>query len=159
MLVYAVAAVQLLVYLWAIPIHLAIRVDGGGGLRFGAGLSAFDRRAAGLRAARRLSQHDRQSNADFGRILRIIRRLTVNRLILEGRLGTGDAALTALACGALTALARGVGTRAARCRVAVKPEFPAERPAIALRVAVSFRAGPLVRALLLAGFDDIKGSV
>ena len=43
LIVNIVAALEALFYLCAIPVHLAVRVDG---LRVGAGLSAFGRRAA-----------------------------------------------------------------------------------------------------------------
>ena len=51
MIVGLVALMDALFYLLAVPVHLAVRLDG---LRTGAGLSVFERRAARRRAERKL---------------------------------------------------------------------------------------------------------
>ena len=106
--VYIAAAAQLLVYLWAVPVHLAFCVHLGDDSRLGVGFAVFDPGAA-LRQAWRGTPKRRDGNApDWRDVLRMMTRLRLSRAMLRGRLGLGDAALTAVACGGLAAAARGL---------------------------------------------------
>lgn len=147
MIVNLVAALEAFFYLCAIPVHLAVRVEG---LRVGAGLSAFERRVAGRRAARDLTREEKGGGKkrDYRRILRVLSRLQIDRAELTGRVALGDAAATALLCGGLNGLGRALGTRARRSRVDVRPDFGAGASALELSGMIRARSGKIILATL-----------
>ena len=146
MIVGLVALMEALFYLLAVPVHLAVRLDG---LRTGAGLSIFERRAARRRADRKLKT---ASGGDIGpnprRALQVLSRLRIDRAELTGRVALGDAAATALMCGALNGLARASGRRAGRLRVDVRPDFASEEVSVALSGMIRARTGQIILATL-----------
>ena len=153
--VYIAAALQLLLYLLCMPVHIALRAEGIDSLRLGVGIAAFDRRAARRRALRR-RRRGRQRTPRPGRLWRAALRLRLARVSVSGSLCLGDAALTALACGALAALARGIAVRADRARIDLRPDFAGERLRFALSGMVSARAGQIMIAILKAKLEGSK---
>ncbi|MDO4867814.1 MAG: hypothetical protein Q4C10_14885 [Clostridia bacterium] len=150
MIVYLVAALQALYYAARVPLILALCLRTGGEPSFGFALGAFRRRGA-LRRAQRSPcspKKKRRGGGSYG--LRLIRRLRPGRLSLEGTLCLGDAAATALACGAICAAAELFpADRPARVRVA--PDFDGSAPRCALSLTATLPLGRLLLTLLRAG--------
>lgn len=144
MIVYAVAVAQALFYILCMPVHVAVRCDG---LRFAVGLSLFDRRAARSKAAENLSRH-RPRRKRGGTNWRVLARLRFRRVALSGAFALGDAALTALALGALNALVGALSGRADHVRLDVRPDFAANALNVELRGMLTLRAGQIIRAAL-----------
>lgn len=148
---YIVALAEALFYLWSVPVTLAVVMDSGTGLRLGAGVSAFVRHRARRRALSDLSAaHGGSGGPDRGAMLRVLRRVRFDRLELTGRASLGDAAATALLCGALNGLGCGLGHRAGVLRVAVRPDFSNDFH-LELRGMLTARAGKVIAAALTAG--------
>ena len=141
-----VAALEALLYLCAIPVHLAVRIDG---LRAGTGLSVFERRAARARAERALRAPKGQGGApDYRHALRVLRRLRLERVELTGRVALGDAAATAMLCGGLNALVRSIRGRVRRMRVDVRPDFEAGAVRVELCGMIRARSGQIILAAI-----------
>jgi len=145
MLVNAVALLEALFYLCAVPVNLALRLRG---LRLGAGLSAFEWRAARKRAALDIAKPPKRNRGPAPRrALRVLSRLRIDRARLTGRVALGDAAATALACGALTGLARALSGRAGRVEVDVRPDFGGD-VAVELDGMIRARTGQIILAAI-----------
>ncbi len=147
--VYLVALVDALAYLGAVPVCLAFCAEGGAVPRFGVGLAAFDEAAALRRARRdmaRPSPRARRRKVGSPLVWRILKNLRPDRFALWGRLGLGDAAATALACGALRALAAALGLRALESEVELAPDFSAGSPRVNVRGMLRARAGQIIIA-------------
>lgn len=155
MIVYAVAAAQALFYLGATPLFVALRLRAGDGPRFGVGVGAFERRYALKKASQpRAPKERRGAKSPAKWVWRLARRARIEQLTLRGRLCLGDAAATALACGALTALAGGLG-RAKQTRIDIAPDFDSAAPRVELQGTLRVRAGQLVVAAAKCGIDEI----
>lgn len=151
MLVYLVALFEALAYLSAVPVCAALWVSTEGGLRAGVGLGLFERRFAYRRAQSNSEALDkgkpkRGKNGGIARGLTLLRCLRVDAVSLRGHLGLGDAAATALACGALQALAASLGARASRVELAVAPDFSGDGLSAELRGMIRARAGQIILA-------------
>lgn len=157
--VYLVALAESLAYLCAVPVCVALRLTAGSvpgarppsggdpGLRLGVGAGVFASRGAIRRAERRQAPLAAHGNRRGPELWPLLRRLSIERVRLEGRLCLGDAAATALACGAVNALAGAVPVeRPAQSRVL--PDFAAADAYCALRATLRFRAGALLLAAL-----------
>ena len=145
MIVYIVAAAQALAYLLSIPVNVALRLDG---LRTGSGVSAFDPGAAVRRAIAALSG-DQGKGPAFRRVWPVLRRVRFDRIELTGLVSLGDAAATALMCGALNGLGRSLRGRAQRLCIRVQPDFSDELR-LELRGMVSARSGQIMLAAIRA---------
>ena len=157
MLVPAVAALGALFCLWHLPLCLALEVTWRDGLRFGAGFAPVDARAAMARAAEAARTGGRARGSRSGRrFLRgLVRRLRVDEIRVEGTICLGDAAATALGCGAAAALLGGLGSRADRAWVDVRPDFGVQ-PGLALRGMVTVRAGHIIVAAAGSGLERLQ---
>ncbi len=154
MLPALVAFVEALFYLMCVPVHLALLLDDRGGLRVGAGVSAFVRRRARRRALRNLgSSGQRRGGMTPERAWAVLRRLRFERVELAGRLSLGDAAATSLACGWLTGLACALKNRAGFLRADVRPDFSNDLH-IELRGMLTARTGHIIRAIILERTDN-----
>lgn len=142
---WTIGAIEALFYLSCVPIHVALAVDG---LDAGAGVSAFGGARARRRALRDLAGPPRRGGP--GTLWRTARRVRFDRLELTGTVSLGDAALTAVACGALNGLAGGLRLRAARARVRVRPDFSNDFR-LQLRGMLTARAGKIIWAALNQG--------
>lgn len=162
MMVYVVALLDALIYLSAVPVCAAFCLNLRDGLRAGAGVGAFQSRGALRRARRQMARGGPVSigpNIGPGAALRFVRGLRVDRVSLQGRLGLGDAAATALACGALTALGAALRGRAASLEVDVAPLFDVDAPTGELRGMIRARAGQIIIAAARSGIRQITGRI
>lgn len=152
MLPYIVALAEALFYLWSVPVTLAVVMDSGTGLRPGVGVSAFVRHRARRRALADLAggAGEGSGGLDPGAVRRVLRRVRFDRLELTGRASLGDAAATALLCGALNGLGCGLRGRAAALRVAVRPDFSNDFR-VELRGMLTAPAGKVIAAALTVG--------
>ena len=159
-----------LFYLSTIPVKLAFCLRFGSGGGFGVGVAPFE-----ARFARKIALNRRDTgklpvrflrNADplallkgALRALNFARKhLRLDSLTLEGVLGTHDAALTALVCGMLNALGCALGCAAGRpVRIAVQPDFAADRLNGGLSGMISIRAGHIMLAALMGAFEYASG--
>ena len=157
-----IALAQALIYLCAVPVNLALVFDSRAGLKFGAGLSAFDPAAARGKAFRRLGRRGIKGRGRKRRVpvrfaWRFLRRLRLDRLSLRGTLALSDAASTALLSGGANALVYALGARARRVEAAVRPDYSASGERVALRGMASARSGQIMLALTRAGLEAFKG--
>ena len=158
MLVYLFAALQALAYLVAVPVCAAFWLSAEDGLRFGVGLSAFERRFA-LRRARRNGLRRRPAlkarrGGNMQRAWSVLRRLRGASVRLEGRLGLGDAAATALACGALRVAGTTLAGRENRVRIDVAPAFCDGGVCVELRGMLRVRTGQIILAAARSGIEN-----
>ena len=161
MLIPLVALLESLLYLAAVPVCAAFCVTSDDGLRSGAGAGVFRARGALLRARRAMRKprkRRKSGKADFRRVLALLRRLRLTRLTLRGTLALGDAAATALACGAVTALASTLRGRAETLEIRVTPDFSGE-PRLEIQGMIRARAGQIMLAAAQSGIDEIRGRI
>lgn len=146
-IVNIIALAQALFYLMSVPVNLAVRVNG---LRAGTGLSIFEWRLARKRAEDDLSATERPGGKgpDPRRALRVLRRLRADRLELTGRVALGDAALTALLCGGINALALSLRGRVRHMRADIRPDFDSEGVSLELYGMLRARSGQIILATL-----------
>lgn len=153
LIVNIVALAEALFYLCAVPVHLAVRLEG---LRAGAGLAVFEGRSAFRRARRdAASKPEGRSKApDLRRALRVLARMELESVRLTGRVALGDAAATALACGGLNGLARSFRGRTRRMRVDVRPDFGSDI-ALELDGMIRARSGQIILAALRVWIEEV----
>jgi hypothetical protein len=144
------ALIEALIYLASIPLCGAFALSTEGGLRFGVGVSAFDLRRA-LRHARRCRPvRSRRGKNGANQAWQILRRLKGARMGLQGRLGLGDAAATALVCGALRSLS------GARVTVDVTPVFSGDGLYLELQGMIRLKTGQIIRAIAINQIENIR---
>ena len=140
------AVIETLIYLAAIPVNGAFVLSTANGLRFGVGVSAF-----GLRGAMRRARRCRAAGKGRpGLSWDVVRRLRGARIRVRGALGLGDAAATALACGALRALGAG------RAVVDVTPVFDGDGLCLELQGMIRLRSGQIIRAMAMSQLENIR---
>ena len=162
MLVYIIAILEALAYVGAVPVWVAFCLSTEGGLRAGTGVGVFERRFA-LRKAREASRspiakEGRSRKGDLRRTLAVLKRLRNAGIRLRGRLGLGDAAATAVACGALQALGPALAARAGRVDIAVTPDFDSPELHIELQGMIRVRVGQIISAGVRSGMDALLHS-
>lgn len=148
-MVYAAAVAATLFYAANVPLCFAFFVRVEGGVRMGLGFRPFLRGAALARA--RAGEMPKPSPGKsavrlpakfwFFAALELLRRIEAVRVC--ARLGTGDAASTALLCGALQGIFSCLG------RADIAPAFEAK--ALEASGIVEIRAGNIIRAMAAAG--------
>ena len=144
------ALIEALIYLASIPLCGAFTLSTEGGLRFGVGVSAFDLGRA-LRHARRCRPVRARRGKGAGNLAwRILRRLKGARMRLQGRLGLGDAAATAVVCGALRSLS------GARVAVDVTPVFSGDGLYLELQGMIRLRTGQIMSAIAINQIENIR---
>ena len=161
MLVPLAAAVTCAVYLATLPVKLAFALRLGPEPRLGMGLAAFEGRFA-IRAARqnakplRLPGPKRGGTPGRRGLLRAIRVvLRGAELELSARFCLGDAALTALACGALGSLSGALAAAAGlRLSARVVPDFEATRASAEITGILTLRAGHSMGSALKSASDE-----
>lgn len=149
MFVYLIALIDAFAYLAAVPVCTAFYLNTEGGLRFGVGVSAFSPDAARDRATHDLKLVQLRAPSPGVKPLRLwrtVRNLRVEAFSLQGRLSLGDAAATATACGALTALACALGTVAGESQIDIAPDFDSAELGAALQGMIRARAGQIILA-------------
>ena len=158
MLYALVALAEALFYLGAVPLYAALLARSGEGA--GVGVAAFDPGAARAMARRRLTSGGKGGRKPgLGEIWPVLRRTRLRRLTLTGRLGLGDAAATALACGALTALGGALRGMAEEADVRVSPLFGETEIRVELQGMISATVGNIIAAAAKNGIDQITGRI
>ena len=165
-----ITAAVALFYLSAIPVKLefCLRFGKDSGFSFGAApfearfaqKIAFRRRSAGNLPKHLLKNADPIALLKGGlRALNFARKhVRLDSLTLNGVLGTPDAALTALICGALTSLGYTLSCCTSRpVHIALQPDFSAGRLSGELSGMISIRAGHIMLAALLGAFEYASG--
>lgn len=147
------AILETLFYLLSVPLNAAFALSTADGVRWGVGVSAFELRPA-LRRAREYRPVKRRLKSGAKPSWQFIRRLRGARIRLRGRLGLGDAAATAVACGALRGLASALAARAGRVEVDVTPVFAGE-VCLELTGMIRLRAGQIMTAMALSQIENI----
>jgi len=147
------AILETLFYLLSIPLNAAFALSTADGVRWGVGVSAFDLSPA-LRRARAYRPVKRRRGGGAMPPWRLVWHLRGARIRLRGRLGLGDAASTALACGALRGLASALAARAGRVEVDVTPVFAGE-VCLELTGMIRLRAGQIMTAIVKDQIDNI----
>ena len=161
MLIYLVALAQSLVYLAAVPVCGAFCVSSRDGLRSGSGAAVFRARGALRRARRDMARRAKKRKSpapDLKRVFRLVMRLKLAKLTLRGTLALGDAAATALACGALTSLASSLRGKAEALEIRVTPDFSGDAR-LELQGMIRARAGQIMLAAARSGIDEIRGRI
>ena len=152
MLIYLVAGLEALFYLCAIPVCAAFRVNTGSEMPIGAAVGVFAVRSA-------LKSPKVKKRGGGKQAFRLLRRLKGLSFTLRGSLDLGDAAATALACGALKALLPALGIKGQRVSVDISPRFGGSVPSVALRGMIRVRAGQIILAAARSGIDDLNGRI
>ena len=156
MVIILIAIVEALGYLSAVPVCGAFFLNTEGGLRLGVGVSAFERRFALRRAQRRAGLPLPAGKKAAGPLLRrALPHLRIDALSLRGSLCLGDAAHTALACGALRALPSLLAARAGKVEIAVAPDFDGDAPRVRLQGMIRVRFGQIIAAAAKGGIDAL----
>lgn len=162
MIVYWVAVIETLLYACAVPLHIAVCLKAGQGLKASAGFALFEKRFAESRAAKRLSGCGRSGRGD-GRtripgsirfLLRMLAPLRRSRIRVTGCVSAGDAAGTALFIG---------GIRAAECTLIpffpelsfnIVPDFNASISYVDIDGMITLRSGQIIVAALSAALKN-----
>ena len=161
MIVYLVAVAQSMLYLAAVPVCAAFCVSSRQGLRAGTGAGAFAGRGALARARRAMAKKARRRGKPglrYRRILSLLKRLKILKITLRGAVSLGDAAATALACGAMEALAASLRGRAEALEIRVTPDFSGDMR-LELQGMIRARAGQIILAAARSGIDEIRGRI
>ena len=159
MLIPVIAILDALIYLAEVPICLAFCIGGALPPRFGAGVCAFDEGAALRRAQRdmaRTAPHKPPRRGELSLLWRTLKTLRPDRFMLRGVVGLGDAAATALACGALRALAAALGVKAREAEIDLAPEFASDAPRVAVQGMLRARAGQIIVAAARGEMTNAK---
>lgn len=159
-----VAAVALF-YLGAIPVQFAFCLHLDHTLQFGTGVAIFEPRFARRRAMQAPpKERPRPSasleNRDVSLLIRagfralkhLLHHLPSRGLMLDGTLGTSDAAVTAMVCGGVNSL--GCALRAANvARLNLRPDFSADHVRAEVTGMISAPAGHIMLAALLGAYE------
>ena len=167
MIVSAIAAAVSLAYLAAVPLRVAFVFRAENGMRFGAGISAFEKRFALRMAARRLDAPKKAKKRRLPSLDTLSNWLRAGKYLLRhveldvrARLGFTDAALTALACGALGSLACAAGGATdGRVRAEISPDFSGTVFSGEISGIATLRAGHLMLAALIGAIDTAQGGI
>lgn len=161
----AITAAVTLFYISAIPVHIALRLRVGPDNFFGFGISAFEPRFALKQSLQSRSFRRRKSSVKKEAITDILKgalrslkyasdHTKIDRIRLEGRFGSGDAALTALVCGCATAADHALHcTVGKKVHISLQPDFSTDVLQAELIGMISIRAGHIMLAALLGAFQ------
>ena len=157
-----VTAAVSLFYLGAIPICFAFHWHSGTG--FGYGISVFEGRFARKQSLRPRpkKQAKPKPRPKIKDVLPALKYLLkhLEFFHLDGTLGVGDAAATALLCGGVQSVGyvlEGVSNR--RVHIALTPDFSADRIQADLSGMISLRAGHIMLAALLGVYEYASGRI
>ena len=171
MIVPFAAAGALIFYLSAVPLKIAFVLRAGEKFGFGVGVSAFEGRFARAAAEKNIGRKSRRRSKkiSLNRIVlksilksarHILRHARLEAFSARGSVSLGDAALTALVCGAAGSVLAAVSAPAqARIECALQPDFSSPGIALAGEVSgiVSLRAGHIMLAALIGAIDYGNG--
>ena len=160
---YFAAAAMLGIYLYNLPLKFAFVWRAH---RFGFGFGIFERRAALRRAEKRLGESKppkKRMKFTPGRLkfaaqtgARLLARLKVESFSARLLIGAGDAARTALLCGAVMGVGHALRGAADTGRVDIRPEFAGNCFEGEIRGVVALRAGDILSAAALGALENIR---
>ena len=149
-----VASLTILFYLSAIPVHITFWLQIGAETRHGIGISIFEPRfllklppekRKNPKPSPKLHPADALSAAKAA-----LHHIRIDRFRLHGSFGTSDAAVTALICGAVSAVSCIAPPNTNLC---LQPDFSCSRLQLDLTGMISMRAGHIMTAALLGAFQ------
>lgn len=149
-----VASALTLFYIAAIPVHIVFRLKTGANEPFQVGISLFEprfvlkpvpRKKKNFSPPKEFHPLDTLSAAKAA-----LRHLKIDQIRLDGEFGSGDAALTALICGGISALSCMAAKHAS---LKLIPDFCADCLQIDLTGMISMRIGHIMTAALLGAFQ------
>lgn len=170
MLVYLTAAAVAAFYIANVPVRVALSLEIGSNSRLTVGVGLF-RRDWMLRSVFYLSPDAIQgrirkykgarSKLSLGSGLRyLLKRTNPERMWVKMRLGTNDAAHTAVWCGLAEAAARGVAPFWRRGTVIhIVPEYREARLTLSLGGILSYKLGHIMAAVVFILTKTIKGRI
>ena len=155
-MVYTAALATILFYAANVPLCVAFFAKLGEEARFGIGISTFEGRLALKSASENPMKLQGKKGMPHPSVRFLLKALweilrKTKPLKLYARIGTGDAALTALLCGAVSGIAPFFE------RSDIAPVF--EKPYLELSGIIEIRAGNIIRAMALAGLQSIRRSI
>lgn len=155
MLLPTIAALDALIYLYHLPLHLAFCLAWRDGLRTGSGLAPMSAGAAMAKAVRAMGgEKGPRGRGPLRRLAReLLGRTRIDAANLTGRLSLGDAAATALACGALEALGSGLRAALPCLEVRLQPDFGGDSVYLEARGMLTVRAGHIMTAAARHALD------
>lgn len=157
MIVYLVAAIETLIYLSAIPLHIAIYIRTTDGFAVSAGFSLFEKRFAQRRAFRRLgraqkAKRKRRSDKSMPRrvrlILHMLRHMEHISIHFKGAMCLGDAASTALIYGSIQSLRYTLHPFYPNLSLDILPDFNGEKSHVEIQGMISLHTGQIIYAAL-----------
>ena len=160
---YFAAAAMLGIYLYNLPLKLAFVWRAH---RFGLGLGIFERRAALRRARKRLGRPkppEKRMKFTPGRLkftahagAQLLTHLKLESFSARLLIGAGDAARTALVCGAVMGLGHALRGAADGGQVDIRPAFSGSCFEGEIRGVVALRAGDVISAAALGALKSIR---
>ncbi|MBR6767227.1 MAG: hypothetical protein IKM02_04680 [Clostridia bacterium] len=157
MIVYLVAAIEILLYLCAVPLHIAVCFQAGDSFSTSAAFSFFEGRFAKRRAFMRLERAEKKPpDAHKGismprkvrLILHILRHMDSISIKIHGNVSTSDAAATALICGCARSVEYALRPFFPGLMLDIFPDFTGEKFRTELYGMISLRSGQIIRAAL-----------
>lgn len=146
---YLAAAAMLGIYLYNLPLQIAFIWRAHA---FRSAVSVFEWRFALRSARRKLGKPKKKKKANGMKylkiILRILKYVCVERVSARLLIGTGDAARTALVCGAARALGNVLRAGAKGGKVDIRPEFSGKCMEGEAFIVISVRLGDAVMSAL-----------
>lgn len=169
MIVYWVAAVEVLFYLSAVPLRMAFYLRSENGLQFGAGVGVFERRFAQRSALARLTGEKpmpapkkfswEKLPAIAKLSLQFLRNIHIDQFSLYGRFSLGDAASTALVCGGVNALECALHAVWPKIRMNLQPDFNTSNVHIELQGMIYVRIGQIMFAATISALNYANGRI
>ena len=168
MAVYFTAFFLFFFYLAAVPVKFVFIVQIAARPAFAMGASIFEGGLAGRRAARSLHRSSHRSRcfpaisnktsifrAAVKMLAYLLRKLRVEKLQIQGRIGTDDAARTALICASAYSLESALVPLLPRSRIQLHPEadFTSGMSDVMLLGMFSLRAGHIITAALIGAWN------
>ncbi|MBE5773574.1 MAG: DUF2953 domain-containing protein [Clostridiales bacterium] len=160
MIVYWVAALEILAYLVAVPLHLAVFLRTQGGMSASAGFSLFEARFARRSAMKKLGR-DADAKKPGGNasrktrfILRLARDTRRLSLTVRGSFSTGDAASTALASGLIRASEASFAPFFGKLSLNLTPDFNASSSYADIQGMISLHLGQIIYATVYGAIKN-----
>ena len=145
-------------YLAAIPVHIAVQLRIGADNHFGLGVSLFEPRFALQKAMHKIKIRTKPQKLylpdALSSLKNVLHHIHIDRISLNGHLGTNDAAATAMFCGSISSLCCALQcSLGKRIHLNLYPDFSSDRLQIELTGMISLRAGHIIAAALLGAFQ------
>ena len=156
---YLAAAVMILIYMYNLPLTVALvwREEGGA-----VGVGVLDARFALNSARKKIGKQTKGDNKrkrkkpDTETVLRLFRRMRLEYFSARLAVGTGDAAQTALLCGALRALGCVLAGAVDYGEADIRPDFSEKTFRGEVGIAFSLKLGKVLGSFAAGGEEGIN---